>query len=96
MSDTNQTQEVLRQSKGLEGSILKEKFEVGRFLDCGQFGNIHKVVNKENPKEHLALKVCEYSDAFANEISVQKKVWKSSQENENVKKMMEENKVAFP
>ena len=41
----------------IEGSVLKERFLVGRLIDCGSFGKVYKCIDHLNKNRPLVLKI---------------------------------------
>jgi hypothetical protein len=41
----------------IKGSLLKGKYVIGRFLDEGSNGQVHKVMDQSNPQAQLVVKM---------------------------------------
>ena len=54
----------------IEGQKLcKGKYQIGRYLDQGQYGKIFKVTDTANKTLPLVVKVQEVSDQFRQEVN---------------------------
>ena len=62
----------------LPGQIIRGKYEVGRLLDRGSCGEVHKVLDLNDHEVQLAMKVSQKSAQFSKEISMMRKIWKKS------------------
>lgn len=58
----------------LEKGTLKNRYIIGRHLDSGSNGHVYKIVDKENPKIPLVLKISDECLAFSEEINTMRKI----------------------
>lgn len=62
----------------LVGGVLKDRYIIGRFLDQGSNGLVHKITDKENPQAQLVIKLASDAASFGSEVSCMKRIAKHS------------------
>lgn len=67
--------DIIYDSK-LEGTILKDKYMVGRLIDRGSFGKVYKVTDTANSDRPLVIKVSNQNELIAKEIKTMKNIWR--------------------
>lgn len=65
----------------LEKNMIKNRYLIGRHLDSGSNGMIYKIVDNQNQKVPLVIKLSEDCMAFSQEINHTKKIYKSGAKN---------------
>lgn len=60
------------------GGVLKERYIIGRFLDQGSNGVVHKIVDKDHPQAQLVIKFASDATSFGSEVSCMKRIAKHS------------------
>lgn len=59
----------------LEGSVIKQRFQIARLIDCGSFGKVYKCVDLLQKNKPLVIKITEDYRQFGQEINAMKKVF---------------------
>jgi len=52
-----QNQNIDEIKNQIEGSILKERFAIGRLIDQGSFGKVYKCIDLNNKNRPLVVKI---------------------------------------
>ena len=64
----------------LEGHILKGTYLIGRHIDAGSFGQVHKVTDLSNKSRPLVIKISTDYKLFGKEINSMKKAYKKTKD----------------
>jgi serine/threonine protein kinase len=67
----------------IEGSILKERFAIGRLIDRGSFGKVYKCIDLVNKNRPLVVKITNDYKQFGAEINAMRKIYSKQTRNIN-------------
>ena len=65
----------------IEGSVLKERYTVGRMIDSGSYGEVYKCIDLENKHRPLVVKIASDYKQFGYEINAMRTVYKKQAKN---------------
>ena len=64
----------------LVGAVLRQRYQIGDFIDRGQFGSVYHVVDLEKGKSEgkLVIKIAPSTKNFKNEVKAMVKIQKAA------------------
>jgi casein kinase 1 len=71
-----QNQQIDEINNKMEGSVLKQRYTIGRLIDKGSFGHVYKCIDIQNQSRHLVVKVANDYKQFGNEINAMRRISK--------------------